>query len=289
MFQVHSFFDKATFTLTYIVWDPSTKDAVVVDPVLDYDPASSRVGDESVERVVHFLNDLCLMPHYFLETHAHADHLSGAQFLKRKFPHAKIAIGAHITGVQEVFRDIFDLGPKFMADGSQFDLLLHDGQKLRAGSLEFEVLSTPGHTPACCSFRIKDAVFTGDALFMPDYGVGRCDFPAGSAETLYQSVTQKLYTLPESTRVFTGHDYMPNGRVLRFESTIGEQKRANVQLSEKTTSMEFVRFREARDRELSAPKLLFPSVQVNITAGRIPEPHRNGRSYLTIPIDLSAV
>lgn len=282
--KVQALFDKATFTLTYVVWDPATRDAVVIDPVLDYDPAASKVSEESVEKVLAVLREEKLVPRFILETHAHADHVSGAQAIKARFPNARIAIGARITEVQSTFKEIFDLPDGFMPDGRQFDRLLYDGEKIAAGSLALEVRFTPGHTPACVSYVIGDAVFTGDALFMPDYGVGRCDFPGGSAETLYDSVTKRIYTLPETFRVFTGHDYQPNGRELRYESTIEEEKRANVHLAAKTTREEFVRFRRERDRTLSAPRLLLPSIQLNVDAGRLPAPHRNGRSYLSIPI-----
>jgi glyoxylase-like metal-dependent hydrolase (beta-lactamase superfamily II) len=288
MIRVREFFDKATFTLTYVVWDPGTRDAVIVDPVLDYDPAASTVSESSVDAVAAFVTSEALRVHFILETHAHADHLSGSQALKARFPDAKLAIGSRIREVQEVFKAFFDLPADFPTDGRQFDRLLEDGELLRAGSLGFEVLFTPGHTPACASYRIEDAVFTGDALFMPDSGVGRCDFPRGSAETLYASITRRLYTLPDATRVFTGHDYQPNGRPLRFESTIGEEKRSNVQLRGDTSQAEFVKFRSERDKTLGAPKLLLPSVQINIDGGRLPKARANGKSYLSIPIGKKA-
>lgn len=284
MIRVQEFFDKATSTLTYTVWDPNTHDAVVIDPVLDYEPGGSLVSEESVKKVREFIVQQGLHVHFILETHAHADHLSGAQSLRAVLPQAKIAIGERITSVQKTFRDIFDLSETFKIDGSQFDRLLAEGEVLRAGSLAIEVLFTPGHTPACASYKIEDAVFTGDALFMPDSGVGRCDFPGGNAEALYDSVTQKLFALPDSTRVFTGHDYQPNGRALRFESSIAEEKALNIHLKAETGKAEFVKFRTERDKTLTAPKLLLPSIQVNIDAGRLPEPHRNGRRYLSIPI-----
>jgi len=288
MIQIKEFFDKATFTLTYVVWDPTTLDAVIIDPVLDYDPAGSKVSEESVTAVASFIDKSQLRLHYILETHAHADHLSGSQFLKTRYPKARLAIGARITEVQKVFKDFFDLSESFKTDGTQFDHLFADGERFSAGSLSFEVIYTPGHTPACCSYKVEDAVFTGDALFMPDYGVGRCDFPAGSAEVLYESVTKRLYALPDATRVFTGHDYQPNGRPLRFESSIGEEKRSNIQIKAETTKDSFVKFRNDRDKTLAAPKLLLPSVQVNIDAGHLPAPHRNGKSYLSIPISRKA-
>jgi glyoxylase-like metal-dependent hydrolase (beta-lactamase superfamily II) len=282
--KIKPFHDPATFTLTYVVFDPDSRDAVVVDPVLDYDPVESATSTKSVERIETFLRQERLRLHYVLETHAHADHLSGSRYLERRFG-AQIGIGRAITEVQKVFSDLFDLGAGFATDGSQFDRLLADGEKVRAGTLEVEVIATPGHTPACVTYKIGDAIFTGDALFIEDYGTGRCDFPRGSADALYTSVHERLYTLPDATRVFVGHDYQPNGRELRYETTIGKSKEANVQLRAGTTREAFVAMRNARDAKLNAPKLLFPSVQVNIDAGRLPKPRANGRRYLTIPLD----
>lgn len=284
MKNVKAFFDKVTSTLTYVVWDEQTKDAVIIDPVLDYDSASSTYNYESINQVVDFLKEKELTSHYIMETHAHADHLTGAQALKKKIPSAKIAIGEHITKVQEIFKKVFNLNEEFKVDGSQFDVLLSEGKKLKAGSIEIDILHTPGHTPACSSYHIDDMVFTGDALFMPDFGVARCDFPGGDANTLYDSVTQKLYSLPDETRVFTGHDYQPGGRELRYESTIGESKKENIHLKEETTKEDFVQFRTERDRTLGAPKLLLPSVEVNVDAGNLPKPEKNGIQYLKIPI-----
>ena len=283
--KIEPFFDPATFTLTYVVFDPTSRDAVVIDPVLDYDPLSSKSSTASLERLDAFLKKEGLRVHYVLETHAHADHLSGSQWLKRRYD-AKVGIGARITEVQTVFEDVFDLGASLAVDGSQFDRLFADGEKVRAGTLELEVIATPGHTPACVSYKIEYSVFTGDALFIEDYGTGRCDFPKGSADALYTSVHERLYTLPDATRVFVGHDYQPNGREVRAETTIGTSKAANVQLRASTTRREFVAMREARDAQLAAPRLLFPSVQVNVNAGHLPKPRANGRRYLTIPLDL---
>jgi glyoxylase-like metal-dependent hydrolase (beta-lactamase superfamily II) len=283
--NIETFFDPTTSTLTYVVFDPKTRDAVVIDPVLDYDPLSSTTSTASVERVETFLTRKKLKLHFVLETHAHADHLSGSQYLKRRFD-ARVAIGATITEVQKVFAEIFDLGSAFAPDGSQFDKLLRDGERFAAGSLEIEVLATPGHTPACVTYKIGDAAFTGDALFIEDYGTGRCDFPRGSADALYTSVHERLYALADATRVFVGHDYQPNGRPVRSETTIGRSKEANVQLRASTSREEFVNRRNERDAKLAAPRLLFPSVQVNIDAGRLPKPHANGRRYITIPLNL---
>lgn len=279
--EIQAFFDPDTFTLSYVVFEPASGDAVVIDPVLDYDVLASRTSTRSLERIAEFLRDRGLHVHYALETHAHADHLSGAQWLARHFG-AKIAIGERIREVQQTFRDALDL-PHLAIDGSQFDRLLADGDVLRCGALRVEAIATPGHTPACMTFRIGDELFTGDALFMHDYGTGRCDFPRGSAEQLYDSV-QRLYALPGTLRVHPGHDYQPGGRAVAWETTIGRSRRDNPQLRADTTRAEFVALRTARDRTLQPPRLLYPSVQVNIDAGRLPPPHGNGRRYLTIPI-----
>lgn len=283
--KVQEFFDPATFTLTYVVFDEASRDAVVIDPVLDFDPVAAETGTASAEALIAFAKENALRVHYVLETHAHADHITGAQLLKRRLE-AKVVIGARITEVQKTFQPIFDLGATFPTDGSQFDRLVGDGDELLAGALRVEVIATPGHTPACVTYKIGDAVFTGDALFIEDYGTGRCDFPSGSADDLYTSVHEKLYRLPGDTRVFVGHDYQPGQRALRFATTIGASKAANIQLKAETTREEFVRFRNERDATLKAPRLLFPSVQLNVNAGRLPTPHANGRSYLTIPLNL---
>lgn len=283
--EVKAFYDPRTNTLTYVVWDPATRDGVVIDPVLDYDPQASKTWTESVDVVLEFLaaNDVRL--HYVLETHAHADHLSGSQAIKARYPEAQLAVGERITVVQEVFKGVFDLPEDFPTDGRQFDRLLRDGEVVEAGSLRFEVMFTPGHTPACATYRFGDVLFTGDALFMPDSGTGRCDFPAGSAEELYDSI-QRVYAFPDETRIFVGHDYQPGGRALRYETTVGEQKANNVQLPASRSRAEFVRFRTQRDATLAAPKLLFQSVQVNVDAGALPKPSENQVRYLRIPINV---
>ncbi|MFO7541357.1 MAG: MBL fold metallo-hydrolase [Thiobacillus sp.] len=284
--QVKAFFDSRTFTVTYIVRDPATNDAIIIDPVLDYEPAASKVWAESVEQVIEYVRAEKLNVHYILETHAHADHLSGSQLLKRAFPQAKIAVGERITVVQQTFKTIFNLTEDFATDGSQFDRLLKDGEIVEAGSLKLEVIFTPGHTPACATYKIEDAIFTGDAIFMPDGGTGRCDFPAGSAKDLYHSISSKLYSLPDSTRVFVGHDYQPGGREVKWETTIGDEKKNNIQLNATTSEDEFIQFRAARDKTLAAPKLLFQSVQVNIDAGKMPAPSEDKKRYLKIPINV---
>jgi glyoxylase-like metal-dependent hydrolase (beta-lactamase superfamily II) len=283
--QIRHFYDPATFTLTFLVHDPETKDAVVIDPVLDYNPLGSQTSTTSVDAISEVIRAEGLQLRGILETHAHADHLSGSQLLKRRHE-ADVAIGERITVVQETFKGLFDLPDSFPTDGSQFDRLLADGEVFQAGSIPVETIATPGHTPACVTYKIGDAIFTGDALFTEDFGTGRCDFPKGSAEDLYDSIQGKLYTLPDDTRVFVGHDYQPGGRELRWETTIGRSKAENVQLKASTGKEEFVRFRKERDATLAAPKLLFQSVQVNVDAGRLPGKRANGNRYLNIPINL---
>lgn len=285
MIQIQHFFDTETWTLTYAVWDPSTRDGIVIDPVWNYDPASSTLSSKSVEQLTAFLKDNGIKLNWIIETHAHADHVSGAQLLKHTFPQAKTGMGERITEVQKVFQPIFDL-KDLKTDGSQFDRLFKDNEVVSAGSFQFKVFFTPGHTPACCSFLIEDAVFTGDALFMPDTGTGRCDFPQGSADTLYSSISERLYTLPDKTRVFTGHDYQAGGREVQYESTIAAEKASNIHIKGKTAREEYVTFRTNRDKTLSAPKLLLPSIQVNIDGGRFPQARSNGKSYLNIPISI---
>ncbi len=283
--QIETKYHPDTSTLTYIVWDENTKDAVIIDPVLDYDPVGSKTDVLSVRDVLGFVERLGLKVHYVMETHAHADHITGAQALKAALG-AKTVIGEHIRTVQETFKPVFGLADDFKTDGSQFDELVSDGETLEAGSLEIGVIHTPGHTPACVTYRVEDAIFTGDALFMPDQGTGRCDFPRGSAEDLYQAVAGKLYALPDATRVFVGHDYQPGGRALAYETTIGASKAANVQLRAETSREDFIEFRKARDGSLAAPRLLFQSVQLNIGAGMMPAADGEGIRRLNMPINL---
>lgn len=283
MIHVEAFYDPDTFTLTYVVSDPATQDAVIIDPVMNYDALSISVSTESVDMVAAYVASAGLTVRMVLETHAHADHLSGAPELKKRFG-VPVAIGRDITKVQEVFKGIFHT--KSATDGRQFDKLVDDGEVVEAGSIRIEALHTPGHTPACMSYKIEDAVFTGDAMFMPDFGVGRCDFPKGSAVELYRSITTKLYALPDETRVFVGHDYQPGGRELAYQTTIGDQKAGNVQLPGGRSEQDFVKFRTERDATLRPPVLLFPSVQVNVNAGHLPDAEANGRAYLKLPIGL---
>lgn len=283
--EIRARYDEATYTLTYLVWDPSSKDAVIIDPVLDYDPLASQIGTDSVDELIELIEHEGLRLRLVLETHAHADHLSASQVLRRRYD-APVAIGERIKEVQQTFKGVFDFGDEFATDGSQFDRLLKDGELVQAGTLAIQVIATPGHTPACVSFLIGDALFTGDALFMDDYGTGRCDFPRGSASELYHSIHERLYSLPDATRVFVGHDYQPGGREVRWETTIGKSKAHNPQLRADTREGEFVEFRQARDKTLAPPRLIFQSVQVNVDAGRLPAPHANGRRYFELPIDL---
>jgi len=281
--EVRPFHDPATSTLTYLIWDASTRDAVVIDPVLDFDPAASQTSTEALATLAAVVRELGVTVHWSLETHPHADHISGSQWLRRHLG-AKLAIGEGIREVQATFRPILGLGPDFPVDGRQFDRLVADGEVLRAGALSVEVIATPGHTPACVTYKIEDTIFTGDALFVHDYGTGRCDFPRGDAARLYDSI-QRLYRLPASTRVCPAHDYQPNGRALIWHTTIGQSRAANIQLDETTERAAFVRFRTERDRTLAAPKLLYPSVRVNLDGGRLPAADAGGRRYLTVPLD----
>jgi glyoxylase-like metal-dependent hydrolase (beta-lactamase superfamily II) len=284
--QIEAFYDKSTGTLTYVVYDTVGKDAIVIDPVLDYEPQSSSTATVAVDKVLAFLRQKRLAVRMIAETHAHADHLSGAQFIKQEYPDALVAIGEGITLSQEKFKKVFDLPGSFPTDGSQFDRLLEDGETVQVGSLAFEVIATPGHTPGCSSYGFGKHVFTGDALFMPDYGTGRCDFPGGSAADQFESVTKRLYTLPDDTLTYVGHDYMPGGRELRYSTTIADQKENNVHVRATTSKEEFVKNKQAADEKKSAPRLLFQSVQVNIVAGRLPELSGNEIRYLKIPINI---
>ncbi len=281
--QVQEFFDKNTSTLTYVVFDPHTRDAVVIDPVLDFEPGDGRVWSESVKKVLSYLESQNLKPHFILETHIHADHLSGAQLIKKKYPQVKTVISENIRRVQQNFQKLFNL-KNFEANGEQFDTLVKNGDRLQAGSLMFQVLATPGHTPACVSFLIEDHLFTGDSIFMPDSGTGRCDFPDGSADTMYRSITEKIYRLPDATKIFVGHDYQPHQRPLQFMTTVGEQKKSNIHITADTTLHKYVEFRTARDKTLSAPRLLLPSLQVNMTGGHLPEPDSEGLIHLKMPL-----
>lgn len=282
--KIQHFYDAFTYTLTYVVYDEKNKIAVVIDPVLNYEPHSSTISTDSIKEVNEFLKKNNLDLKYILETHAHADHISGSQELKTLYPKAQVGIGKRITEVQSTFKKIYNM-KEINESGMQFDILLDDKSELILGDLKIKTYFTPGHTPACASYLIEDALFTGDALFMPDFGTGRCDFPKGSAKDLYRSVHDTIYSLPDTTRIFVGHDYQPGGRELKFETTVGESKKNNIQLKEHTGLEEFIHFREERDKTLNAPKLLLQSIQININAGELPEEEDNGMSYLKFPIN----
>jgi glyoxylase-like metal-dependent hydrolase (beta-lactamase superfamily II) len=279
---IRAFFDEATNTFSYLVADPATRRAAVIDPVLDYDPKSGEVDIRSVDAILAEAAGAGCTIEWSLETHAHADHLSGSPYVKAKTG-AKIGIGDNIKEVQRIFRPVFN-ATDLKTDGSDFDRLFKDGERFRIGELEIEVIHTPGHTPACISYKIADAVFVGDTLFMPDYGTARADFPGGDAHKLYRSI-RKLMSLPPDTRLFMCHDYKAPGRdSYAFETTVGEQRASNVHVHEGVGEDEFVAMRNARDATLSAPTLLLPSIQVNIRAGRFPAAEANGVRYLKIPV-----
>ena len=282
--EVTAFFDEATNTVSYVVVDPTTKRCALVDSVLDYDPASGRTDTRSADRMIAFVKQHGLEVEWLLETHVHADHLSAAPYLKQQVG-GTLAIGQNITVVQDVFGKIFNAGTEFQRDGSQFDRLFADGDTFRLGGLEGRVLHTPGHTPACLTYVIGDAAFVGDTLFMPDFGTARCDFPGGDARQLYRSI-QKIFALPDATRLFLCHDYKAPGRdAYRWETTVGEEKRANVHVHAGVSEDEFVALRTERDRKLGMPRLILPSVQVNMRAGQLPPAEDNGQRYLKIPVD----
>ncbi|MFZ5713212.1 MAG: MBL fold metallo-hydrolase [Bradyrhizobium sp.] len=281
---IRSFFDEPTNTVSYLVADPATKKAAIIDPVFDYDHNSGEVDTRSVEAMLVAAEEADNTVEWVLETHAHADHLSGAPFIKAKTG-AKIGIGEHIKDVQRIFRPIFN-ATDLKTDGSDFDHLFRDGERFKIGELDVEVLYTPGHTPADISYKIEDAVFVGDTLFMPDYGTARADFPGGDAHKLYRSI-KRLLSLPQEARLFMCHDYKAPGRdTFAWETTVREQRENNVHVKEGVSEDEFVTMREARDTKLSAPRLLLPSIQVNIRAGKFPSAEANGVRYLTIPVKL---
>jgi glyoxylase-like metal-dependent hydrolase (beta-lactamase superfamily II) len=280
---VEGFYDAETSTVSYVLRDPAGDACAIIDPVLDYDPRAARTATRSADSVLRYLRGAGLRVQWILETHVHADHLSGAAYLKEAVG-APVAIGARVTEVQQHFAPLFDLGPGFPTDGSQFDRLLQDGERLALGALEIEVMATPGHTAACVSYRCGECVFVGDTLFMPDYGTARVDFPGGSARTLYRSI-RRVLALPPELRLFTGHDYRPGGREPRWESTVAQQNALNPMVNDRIGEAEFVAQRQARDRELAAPVLILPALQVNIRAGRLPDPAANGIRYLKLPLD----
>ncbi len=281
--QVESFYDKATFTFTYVVYDRDGGHAAIVDPVLDYDPASARISTASADRVLAFVREHALTVDWILETHAHADHLTAAAHLKRETG-AKVAIGRGIVQVQARFKALFGLGDDFRADGSQFDHLFADGDSFRIGALEARVIATPGHTDDSLTYLIGDAAFVGDTVFAPETGTARTDFPGGDARKLYRSI-RRLFDLPERTRLFLCHDYPPEGREARAQNSLDEQKQRNLHVGGQADEDSFVKLRSERDATLPVPKLILPALQVNIRAGELPSPDVNGIRYLRLPLD----
>ena len=280
---VHGIFDKATWTITYIVHQGIGTACAIIDSVLDYDPKSGRTTTTTAEKVVEYVKKHQLKVEWILETHAHADHVSAAPYLKQQLG-GKIAIGDHITQVQKVFKGIFNLEADFKQDGSQFDRLLANEEELKVGEITGKVLFVPGHTPACVAYQFGDAVFVGDTMFMPDVGTARCDFPGGDARTLYAS-TRKILNLPAQTRLFMCHDYPPTDREIAFETTVAEQRAKNIHVHDGITEAQFVEMRTKRDATLEMPVLILPAVQINIRAGELPPKETNGISYLKIPLN----
>lgn len=281
--DVKAFFDEATFTVTYVVSDPETRSAAIIDPVLDFDLASGRTATGSADEVIEYVRQQQLEVGWILETHVHADHLSGAPCIQEQLG-GQTAIGASVTAVQETFKSVFNIAD-LATDGSQFDRLFADGDTFSVGAIEGRVIATPGHTPACITYVIGDSAYVGDTLFMPDFGTARTDFPGGSARLLYQSI-RKILALPKDTRLFMCHDYKAPGRdIYAWETTVGEQRGSNVHIDETVAEEVFVERRERRDSQLGMPKLLLPAIQVNIRAGQLPPAENNGIHYLKIPLD----
>nr|WP_290653552.1 MBL fold metallo-hydrolase [Aquisalimonas sp.] len=281
--NIKAFLDTDTETFSYVVYDREGGNAAVIDAVLDYDPRSGRTSTKGAQRLVDYVREHDLTVDWILETHAHADHLSAAPFVRDQVG-GRIAIGDQIPQVQKIFREVFNLEKEFLPDGSQFNHLFADGETIRIGELEGRVIYTPGHTPADMSWQLGDALFVGDTLFMPDVGTARCDFPGGDASTLYRSI-QKLLAFPEETRMFMCHDYPGDRRSHEYETSVGEQKRHNIHVREGVSEDEFVEMREKRDATLDMPRLILPSIQVNIRAGEMPPPEDNGTVYFKIPVD----
>lgn len=280
---VQHFFDPATSTLTYVASDPASGTCVVIDPVLDLDYASGTISTRSADEVIEYIRGQQLRLELILETHIHADHLSSAPYLQKQLG-GQIGIGSHITTIQNTFAEIFDENEGFRRDGSQFDLILAEGDQFHVGGLTGEAYHVPGHTPACMAYQIGDALFVGDTLFMPDAGTARCDFPGGDARTLYESC-KKLLSLPGETRVYVCHDYQPEGRALAFVSTVAEQRRDNIHVGGDISADEFVDMRETRDATLDMPTLILPSLQTNMRAGHLPPSNAAGRLFLRVPIN----
>jgi len=282
--EVKAFFDDATNTVSYVVKDPNSKACAIIDSVLDFDYASGHTDTKSADEVIAYVKAEGLKPEWLLESHVHADHLSAAPYIQAQVG-GKIGIGDQISVVQDVFGKVFNEGTEFQRDGSQFDKLFKEGDTLKIGGLEVNVMHTPGHTPACMTFVAGDAAFVGDTMFMPDFGTARCDFPGGSAETLYNSI-QKILSLPNETKIFVGHDYKAPGRdEFAWETTVGEQKARNIHVGAGKAADDFIEMRTKRDAELNVPKLIVPAIQVNMRAGQMPEPDANGQVYLKVPVN----
>ena len=282
--DITSFFDEATNTISYIVCDPNGSSCAIIDSVLDFDFASGRTDTRSADKLINFVKENKLDVQWLLESHVHADHLSAAPYIQMEVG-GKIGIGSHITDVQETFGKIFNEGTEFQRDGSQFDKLFVEGDTFYIGQLRGDVLHTPGHTPACMTYVIGDAAFVGDTLFMPDFGTARCDFPGGSSENLFSSI-QKILSLPDATRIFVGHDYKAPGREhYAWETTVGEQKKKNIHIKSGKSKEDFVKLRDERDAKLAMPKLIVPSLQINMRAGNMPEPDEQGDVFLKVPIN----
>ena len=282
--EVTAFFDEATNTISYVVRDPQGSSCAVIDSVLDFDYASGRTDTRSADAIIAFVRDKDYKVEWLLESHVHADHLSAAPYIQRELG-GKIGIGDRIKIVQDTFGKVFNEGTEFQRDGSQFDQLFQEGDSFHIGQLRGDVLHTPGHTPACLTYVIGDAAFVGDTLFMPDFGTARCDFPGGSSETLYNSI-QKILALPDETRIFVGHDYKAPGRdEYAWETTVGEQKAANIHVGAGKSKDDFVHMRDSRDATLAMPKLIIPSLQVNMRAGRMPPPDEKGDVFLKVPVN----
>ena len=282
---VRTFFDEPTFTASHVVSDPATKAAAIVDSVLDFDSASGRTSTKSADEIIAYVKAEGLKVEWIFETHVHADHLSGAPYLKKQLG-GKIAIGSNIKTVQKTFGAIFNVEAEFRRDGSQFDALFDDGARFRLGAIDARVIHTPGHTPACITYVIGDAGFVGDTLFMPDYGTARCDFPGGDAATLYRSI-QKIFALPDETRLFMCHDYKAPGReAYAWETTVRDERDWNVHVGRGVSEADFVKMRTARDKTLAMPRLILPSVQINMRAGELPPPDSNGVRYLKLPLNM---
>lgn len=282
MIKVQDFFDKATGTLSYIVYDTNTQDSLIIDPVLNFNSNAGVYSTSSLDEQIKYLQKNNLKPHFVLETHVHADHISSSQFFKKDFPNIKIVIGENIRVVQEVFNNLFQFSES-KNDGSDFDKLIADDEEFNAGSIKIKAIHTPGHTPACVSFKIENKIFVGDSIFMPEAGTGRCDFPKGDAADLFNSVTQKLYKLDENTEVFVGHNYPKQDNNPQFKTSIKDLKENNIHIKTNTKVEDFLSFRELRDKTLSTPKLLFQSIQINIRAGKF-DVDAKGDSFLKMPM-----